>query len=175
MSLSKKSATMSFRFDVEVLKKLKDESEKQNISLNTLANQIFKRYVEWDRFESKVGMVPVAKPILGILFKNLDEKETIKLATEVGRDIIGDITVFMKGSMDVESFLSWFETRMNASAFEINHTIKNSTHMIIVKHDVGYNWSLYHKTILELIFTDILEKKIDVEINDRMMKILVDY
>jgi hypothetical protein len=170
----KKTETMSFRLDSNVLDKIRAESESQGISLNVLANKIFSRYTEWDMFEPKVGMVPIAKPIVSALFGKLTEKETIELAKKIGQSIVSDIATFMKGTMDVDSFVSWFVTRMKISDFEMNHTVENEKHTYIIKHDLGYNWSLYHKTVLQLIFNDVLEKKIDSEINDRMMKIVFE-
>lgn len=167
----KKTETMSFRLDGHILDKLRRESESQGISLNVLANKIFTRYVEWDMFEPKVGMVPIAKPIVSALFEKLTEKETVELANKIGHSIVSDIATFMKGTLDIDSFVSWFVTRMKMSDFEMNHTEKNGRHIYIIKHDLGYNWSLYHKTVLELIFNDILGKKIDSEIKDRMMEI----
>lgn len=167
----KKTDTMSFRLDSEILDKIRKESESQGISLNVLANKIFSRYVDWDMFEPKVGMVPIAKPIVSALFEKLSEQETVELAKQIGQSIVSDIATFMKGSMDIDSFVSWFVTRMKISDFEINHTVKNSKHTYIIKHDLGYNWSLYHKTVLELIFNDVLERKIDFEIKDRMMEL----
>jgi hypothetical protein len=170
----KKTETMSFRLDSNVLDKIRVESESQGISLNVLANKIFSRYTEWDMFEPKVGMVPIAKPIVSALFGKLTEKETIELAKKIGQSIVSDIATFMKGTMDVDSFVSWFVTRMKISDFEMNNTVENEKHTYIIKHDLGYNWSLYHKTVLQLIFNDVLEKKIDSEINDRMMKIVFE-
>lgn len=170
----KKTETMSFRLDSNVLDKIRAESESQGISLNVLANKIFSRYTEWDMFEPKVGMVPIAKPIVSALFGKLTEEETIELAKKIGQSIVSDIATFMKGTMDVDSFVSWFVTRMKISDFEMNHTVENGKHTYIIKHDLGYNWSLYHKTVLQLIFNDVLEKKIDSEINDRMMKIVFE-
>jgi len=165
----KKSDTMSFRLDNVVLDKLRNESEKQGISVNVVVNQILKRYTEWDMFESKMGMVPVARPILSSLFKKLSEEEAIDLAKKVGTEIVKDIATFMKGSMGLESFTSWFETRMHMSGFDVNHQIKNDTHTYIIKHDLGENWSLYHRTVLELIFQNVLQKPIKVETNPRMI------
>lgn len=167
----KKTETMSFRLDGHILDNLRKESESQGVSLNVLANKIFTRYVEWGMFEPKVGMVPIAKPIVSALFQKLTEKETIELANQIGHSIVSDIATFMKGSMDIDSFVSWFITRMKISDFEINHTVKGEKHTYIIKHDLGYNWSLYHKTVLELIFNEGLEKKIDSDIKDRMMEI----
>ncbi len=170
----KKTETMSFRLDSNILDKIRKESESQGISLNVLANRIFSRYTEWDMFEPKVGMVPIAKPIVSALFKKLTEKETVELAEKIGHSIVSDIATFMKGTMDVDSFVSWFVTRMKISDFEMNHTEENRKHTYIIKHDFRYNWSLYHKTVLQLIFNDVLEKRIDSEINDNMMKIVFE-
>jgi hypothetical protein len=166
---TKKTSTMTFRIDEEVLNKLREESEHRETSLNTLVNQIFKRYVEWDMFESKVGMVPVAKPIIVELFGKMTKDEIIDMANRIGKNVVRDIALFMKGDISLASFLSWFEMRMKASSIEINHNIKNGYHTFIVKHDLGDNWSLYHKTVLDLIFVDVLDKKVQFDYNAGMI------
>lgn len=166
---TKKTATMTFRIDEDVLNKLRTESEHRETSLNTFVNQIFKRYVEWDMFESKVGMVPVAKPIIIELFAKMSEEEIIDMANRVGKNVVRDIALFMKGDINLNSFLSWFETRMKASSIELNHNIKSGYHTFIVKHDLGENWSLFHKTVLDLIFQELLDKKVEFDYNAGMI------
>lgn len=160
---------MTFRIDEDVLNKLRTESEHRETSLNTFVNQIFKRYVEWDMFESKVGMVPIAKPIIVELFGKMTKEEIVDMANRIGKNVVRDIALFMKGDIDLNSFLSWFEARMKASSIEINHNIKGHNHIFIVKHDLGENWSLYHKTVLGLIFHEVLDKKVDFDFNARMI------
>ncbi len=166
---TKKTSTMTFRIDEDVLNKLRAESEHRETSLNTFVNQIFKRYVEWDMFESKVGMVPIAKPIIVELFGKMSQENIIDMANRIGKNVVRDIALFMKGDISLSSFLSWFEARMKASSIEINHNMKNDYHTFIVKHDLGENWSLYHKTVLELIFSDMLDKKIQFDYNAGMI------
>jgi len=166
---SKKTATMTFRIDEDILNKLRTESEHRETSLNTLVNQIFKRYVEWDMVESKVGMIPIAKPIVIELFGKMKKDEVTDMAIRIGKNTVHDIALFMKGEIDLESFLSWLEARMKASSIEMNHKIENNTHTIILKHDLGENWSLYHKTVLELIFSEVLDKNINFEYNTGMI------
>lgn len=105
------TTTMTFRVYENLIRKLKDEAEDREISLNTLVNQIFRRYVEWDSYERKVGMIPIAKPIVIQLFENISEDKIVEIATDVGRRSIKDIALFMKHSIDIDSFLKWFETR----------------------------------------------------------------
>lgn len=160
---------MTFRIDEDILNKLRTESEHRETNLNTFVNQIFKRYVECDMFESKVGMVPIAKQIIVELYGNMTKEEITDMANRIGKNVVRDIALFMKGDITLNSFLSWFETRMKASSIEINHNIKGSNHTFIVKHDLGEIWSLYHKIVLDLIFREVLDKKVDFDFNAGMI------
>jgi hypothetical protein len=162
----KRSATMTFRIDEHILNMLKKESERRDVSLNILVNHILKQYVEWDMYASKAGMVPVAKPVVSALFDKMTPQETMELASKVGQSATHDIALFMKSRMDLQSFLSWFEMRMKNSSIEFSHRLVNCTHTYVMKHDLGYNWSLYQKTLLQLMFSQIFGKQIDISIYD---------
>jgi hypothetical protein len=173
-SSNKKTVTMTFRVEEGVMALLRSESEKREVSLNTLVNQVLKRFVEWDMFEPKVGMIPIAKPIVQTLFEKMTEEEIKEMARKVGKGAIHDIALFMKSRMDLDSFLSWFEMRMKNSSIEFNHSVKGGRHTFMTKHDLGYNWSLYHKTLLELIFNEVLQKRIETAITSSMLAFEVD-
>ena len=169
-AIPKKTSTMTFRIDDNVLRILRTESERHQISLNTLINQLLKRFVEWDMYESKVGMIPIAKPIVVELFNKMSKEEISKMALDIGKNAVHDISLFMKNKMDLDSFLSWFETRMNSSLTETNHSIQNGFHVYVLKHELGENWSLYHKIILQSIFNEIFEKTVDIQISNTTIR-----
>lgn len=166
----KKTSTMTFRLEDKVLETLRTESDKQQVSLNTFVNQILKRFVEWDMYEPRVGMIPIAKPIVVELFNKMSREEISQMALDIGKNVVYDISLFMKNKMDLDSFLSWFETRMNSSLTETNHSVQNGFHVYILKHDLGKNWSLYHKIVLELIFNEILGKRIDIDVSNTTLR-----
>ena len=64
---SKKSRSVTFRLDLKVIDELQTEADNMEISLNVLVNQVLKRYAEWDRYENKIGMMPVPRVILSHL------------------------------------------------------------------------------------------------------------
>jgi hypothetical protein len=70
----------------------------------------------------------------------------------------------MKGKIDLDSFLSWFEARMKYSSIQVSHTLDVNSRMqtYIIKHDISENWSLYLKQLIEYIFNKVLEKKVEV-------------
>ncbi|MEM3094171.1 MAG: hypothetical protein QXX64_00900 [Nitrososphaera sp.] len=167
--------TMTFRIEEGIMDVLRSESEKREVSLNTMVNQILRRYAEWDMYEPKVGMIPIARPLVSALFEHMDEKEIVEIACKVGKNAVHDIALFMKTRMDLQSFLSWFEMRIKTSSIEFSHSrLANGRHTYVIKHDLGYNWSLYHKTLLELIFNEILQKRIDITITPTTMTLMFD-
>jgi hypothetical protein len=58
---------------------------------------------------------------------------------------------------------------MKNSSVEVNHSIEGGTHTYILKHDLGENYSLFQKTVLELIFNDVLRKHIDCSFSDTIL------
>ncbi len=48
---------------------------------------------------------------------------------------------------------------------EISSTNENGIRTYILKHELGENWSLYHKTVLQEIFNDVLHRPIDITAN----------
>ena len=156
----KRSETMTFRIDNNVMQELQSEAKQRKVSLNTFVNQILMRFVEWDMYESKVGIMPIPKPILSALFEDMTKEEIIDLATNIGKNAVRDIALFMKGKIDLDSFLSWFESRMKNSFIITRTEEEMHIHKYIIKHDLGENWALYQKTVLELIFNEVLKKPV---------------
>jgi hypothetical protein len=164
---NRKTTTITLRIDTDIMQSLYNKAGQDGISLNTLVNQILKRYVEWDMFGAKVGMIPLSKPVAKELFQRLSREDIIKMAKDVAKNAVYDIALFMKGGkMDPDLFVSWFLSRMK-NCSEITETnvgeeSSESPHTYIIKHDLGENWSLYHKALLESIFNDMLARPIQI-------------
>lgn len=172
--INKKTTTVTFRVDANTISTLRTVSEEKQISLNTLVNQILDRYTEWERFGEKVGMISLPKPIVAKLFDKMTKEEVLDLANSVGKSAVKDIAIFMGNEIDINSFLRWFEIRMKVSSAQLTRTTKDEINTYVVKHDLGMNWSLYHKTILELIFRDFFGRFINVAISDTILKFTIN-
>lgn len=147
----KKMQPITFRVDNELLEIIRKQAENEKITLNNIINRILKRNVEWYLYEPKISLMPLPKLFLEKLFEKRSEDEIIKLASDVGKNIILDMYLFMNKKFDWILFLRWFEIRMKNSPIKIDHITFNSKKIFIMKHDLGEKWSLYHKTIFELI------------------------
>ncbi len=162
-----KGVTKSFRLDEDVIRKIALQARNNNTSFNAEINSILRKYVDWDMLASKVGMIPIARPILSDIFQNIMTKEqVIDLANNVAKNVIHEMVLFMKGNLTLELFLSWLIARMEHCS-EVNYSIEDTSTKpqikIIFKHELGENWSVYNKIIIEHIIHEIL-KKYDVGI-----------
>jgi hypothetical protein len=163
----KQSITKSFRLDQDIINKINEQVKHNNNSLNAEINGILRKYIDWDMLASKVGMVPIAKPIVLEIFQNIMTKEqVIDLANNEARNVIRETVQFMKGNLTLESFLSWLKTRMELCS-NVNYAMENNSQQIrmIFKHDLGENWSIYHKIVIEDILYEILGESINVGID----------
>ncbi|MGH9952250.1 MAG: hypothetical protein ACRD5J_11515 [Nitrososphaeraceae archaeon] len=163
---SSKTTTMTFRIDSEIMRNISDEAADARLSVNALVNQILSRYSEWGVKERKAGMVPVSKQLINDMFRRITSEEVIMMAKDTGKNAVYNIALFMKGKTDTASFLDWFLARMKTCSEISSITEDDDSQTYILKHDLGQNWSLYNKTVLELIFADLLQKPLRVSITD---------
>ncbi len=163
--------TITFRISTPILNTLRGESESKGTSLNSVVNQVLKRYVEWDEFEPQVGMIPFPKTVLHDIFSDMSEEQIIKLATNVGKDTAIDMAIFMKGRIDVSGFISWIEMRMRNSDSQIIHRVNgDAEHTVIIRHGLGRNWSLYLKVMLVSAITEVFKAQVkDIILTDSMI------
>lgn len=112
------SKVTTFRIDKNVMSIIEQESQRLNVNLNNMANQILKSYTDWDMLQARAGMIPIAKPFLVELLSKVSNEEIVSIATNVGRNTMKEIVSFMRNEMDLDSFLTWLELwlRKNSTA-----------------------------------------------------------
>jgi hypothetical protein len=177
VSQSKKTRSVTFRLDASVIDELQTEADNREISLNVLVNQVLKRYSEWDRFETKIGMMPVPKVILSSLIdraisvakssgvKDIDRyrDEIIKQAAQLAFSLMKDSVLFMKRQYNLWVVLAVLEEYMKVSGIKADHKIEGSRkHVFIIQHDLGENWSLFTKELLGIIFQTLANVKAEI-------------
>ena len=168
---SKRTKPLTFRIETKILEKIREEGGNNQISVSNFINKILKKYVEWDLYTSKVGMIPIPRLLLEKLFEKSSKQEIIDLAINVGKNELEDILLFMNKKIDWILFLNWFKMRLQDSSIEIVHTVEENKHTFIMKHGMGENWSLYHKTIFELISNENSKNPVEIKYNSRIISI----
>jgi hypothetical protein len=181
----KKSQSITFRLDSSTIDELQREADQNQISLNVLVNQALKRYSDWDRYEARIGMMPVPKAMLTSLIdkavdmakkSGIEERDfgplrdqIIKQAAEIAFNIMKDAVLFMKKQYNLWVVLAVLQEYMKVSGINSDHRIEGGRkHVFVIQHELGENWSLFTKELLKLIFENLAKVRAEVNTTSNM-------
>jgi hypothetical protein len=145
--------TITLRLEKKILTKLRRESEQNQTSLNTLANQIFRQHIDWHSKASKAGYVPLLKPVIIKLLDRLSEEDVIRVAEEVSKDMFKDVMLLMRDENDLVSTLNHIETwiRMSGFPYKVEVDEDKEVYSYVIQHDMGKKFSLLLATRARVI------------------------
>ena len=156
----KKETTRSitYRLPEKLVNELETEATMKSISQNVLVKQILEKYVQWDRFSNKIGMIPVPKGILESLGSELDGKDIDEIITLIF-PMIKDTVLFIKGGYDLKRCIETLEDYMKASGMNSDHRIEGDMHIFLIQHDLGMKWSVFTEQLLTQVFRSFMPDK----------------
>ena len=150
-----KTRSVTYRLPIKLVKEIEAEAMNHNISHNVMARQILEKYIEWDRFASKIGMIPVPKKILDMLGMEMTASEINEIINVI-KPVIKDTVLFIKGDYDLQKCIQVLEEYMKASGMKSDHRIEGELHHFIIQHELGSNWSIFTEQLLQEIFKEFL-------------------
>ena len=100
-----------------MVEELETEANEKQISQNVLIKQILEKYLQWDRFSNKIGMIPVPKDLLIKLGQDMADKDITKIVDAIV-PVISESVLFMKGNYDLKRCIEALEDYMKASGLK---------------------------------------------------------
>ena len=159
-----KTETVTFRFPSSLIDELRMDAELQGISLNNYAAKIFSNHIQWERYERKVGLLPMTEAFLREVLSQLTDEQIVNLAQRLEKQKFTNILAFMKNSHDVEDFVEVIRAWLTVSWMQQNIEVRDGKYYFKIQHSLGSKWSLYVKTLLSELSYDILGRKADISI-----------
>ena len=181
----RKTKSITFRLDSMVVEELQRDANEGEISLNVLVNQVLKRYVEWDRYEIKLGMMPIPKLMLATLIDEamqlaVDAKITdlesyrakiVNNAAQTALKVIKDSVLFMRKEYSFWTVLDVLRQYMKVAGIISDHRIETERkHVFIRQQDVGENWSLFAKELLSKIFIELAQVRAEISTTPKTVR-----
>ena len=145
--------SISYRLPSKLLENLETEARQKNISHNVLVKQILQKYVSWERFSEKIGMVPVPQKILQSLGGRLSHQEILEIIDALFITI-KDSVMFMKGGYDLKRTIETLEDYMRNSGMESDHRVEGDLHHFVIQHKMGMQWSIFTELLLRRVFAE---------------------
>lgn len=148
-----KTATASFRLDESALAAIQEDAKKQNVSVNTLLNQLVLTYANFDRPMKRFRMIKLPAST----FKHLLLAATNETVTEAGHSTGEDVPkTYMRakwGEVTVESALNYLKiTADHTNLFEYSEVTRGGKVNVTLSHDFGAKGSLFLQRYVQAIF-----------------------
>lgn len=159
-----KTETVTFRLPSSLIDELRMDAELQGISLNNYAAKIFSNHIQWERYERKVGLLPMTEAFLREVLSQLTDEQIVNLAQRLEKQKFTNILAFMKNSHEVDDFVEVIRAWLTVSWMQQNIEIRDGKYYFKIQHSLGSKWSLYVKTLLSELSYDILGRKADISI-----------
>jgi len=166
--------SVTFRIDSNELRQLKKEADHKEISLNTLAGQIFRQHIDWHSNAPKAGFVSVTKGLISGMLNKISDEEILKLAEYTAKKESKDFVLLLRNEYNIISILDVLETRMRVSGFQYGHEVNDTIHSYVIQHDMGNKWSIYMAAQYRYVFDEFKLKAVTFEMTGNTLAFIVD-
>ncbi|MDQ3873260.1 MAG: hypothetical protein M3258_06575 [Thermoproteota archaeon] len=163
-SKKNRTETVTFRLPSPLIDELRMDAELEGISLNNYVAKIFSNHIQWERYERKVGLLPMTEAFLREVLSQLTDEQVVNLAQRLEKGKFTNILAFMKNSHDVEDFVDVMRAWLTVSWMQQSIEMRDGKYYFKIQHSLGAKWSLYVKTLISELSYDILGKKADISI-----------
>src|SRR5215472_15245251 len=151
-----KTDTIAFRLSSELINELRRDAELEKVSLNAFVTKIFYNHIQWERYERKVGLLPMTKPFLKEVINQLTDEKITNLAQKIERENFKNILILMRQRHNAQDFVEVLRTWLTVSWMQLYLVDRNHSYLLNIQHDMGRKWSLYVKTLVAELAQDIL-------------------
>ena len=159
-----KTETVTFRLLSSLIDELRVDAELEGVSLNNYVAKIFSNHIQWERYERKVGLLPMTEAFLREVLSQLTDEQIVNLAQRLEKQKFTNILAFMKNSHDVEDFVEVMRAWLTVSWMQQSIEVRDGKYYFKIQHSLGSKWSLYVKTLISELSYDILGRKSDIRI-----------
>ncbi len=169
----RKTRTVSYRIDNEILEEITKESRLRETSSNVLINQILRKFTDFDRYQHSIGTIPFPKEVLTSILETANEEQIKIFALQAFKFLIEAVILTQK-QQDLTAILRLLKEYVKVSGIASDHIIKDGKDVMVVQHDMGWRCSMFTKELLSLIFEKFAIARPDFEVTDSSVIVILE-
>lgn len=153
MSQKDRTVTRSFRISESAFKALEEDARKQNISMNTLVNQLFLSYANFDRFAKKLRMVKLTTATIRRIFEAASDKAIIDAGHSAGDSVPEAFILTKNGVVSLQTVLAFLrDLADHAGLFDYSEVSHEGERTITLLHELGPKGSMFLAHYVQSVF-----------------------
>ena len=168
------SESITFRLKPDILAALRKECERNSLTLNVLVCQILNHFTNWSSTAARAGFVPVPRQILMSVLSSATVEEAAGLGRAVVENQASDIMLLRRGAVSKEALIAIFEAWLKEAGMPYSKSVRDSSTLRVVHHDLGTKWSILTSTALHEVYGRVLQKKARTEYTENTLVLQVE-
>jgi hypothetical protein len=134
----------SFRVDESALMAVEKEAAAQQVSPNTLVNQILIQFSEFERFAKRINTVKPSSFVFRGILEAAETDKIIEVAKTAGSSIPQAFVTAKNGRVDIDSLLDHLRTlSVYAHLYEYSENRDSREQVATLVHEFGLKWSIF--------------------------------
>lgn len=151
--------TRTFRIEKRFDEALREEAAKRGTSVNSLANQIMKKYTESDRYFGEGQSITLSPRTQMNILNRIDEELIFEAGRESGLVVPKD-RLFMRGMLLDRDSVIWYISKVLGGYndwFTCDVHERKEGSLLHLRHVYNKKWSLFIKGYISALIEEILE------------------
>ena len=155
--MPEKTVTRSFRINESAFLALEEEAKKRNVSLNTLVNQLFMSYTNFDRYFQRLGMLKMSKAAFRKILNAAPANEIVEAAQEIAQNASRTIILARYGTLSLTGLLEFLNNFADYAYFAERSEVvtPGEKRVLTFMHIYGEKGSIFIKAYVKSLFEQI--------------------
>ncbi|MDV3293127.1 MAG: hypothetical protein LYZ70_02545 [Nitrososphaerales archaeon] len=150
---SEKTVTRTFRISEHAFNTLQEDAKRQNVSVNTLVNQIVLSYANFDKFVKKLHMLKISRPTFKRVLEAAPDDAVIEAGKLAGSDVPKVFILAKEGSVSLQSAIAHLKDLADyGNLFEYTETTQERKKVVTLAHELGPKGTLFLAHYVQSVF-----------------------
>jgi len=139
--------------DESALEALQEDAKKQNVSVNTLLNQLVLTYANYDRPMKRFQMVKLPASTFRYILQGANDETIIEAGRLAGSDVPKTYILAKWGELTMENSLEFLKSMSDhAKLFEYSEVVREGRISVTLSHNFGGKGSLFLQHYVRAMF-----------------------
>ncbi len=139
----KKNIVRAVRLTEEHESSLRQEAEDRGIAPGTLISLVISKYLDWDRYAEKYGVVALVPSTLKQFLEGADEEHVRAAGIHAGK-ILPERTMFRYKQINLQAVMEMIASSCRYGQFaKFDSGVQGDNYVITLRHDWGWKWSVF--------------------------------
>jgi len=161
MSLQKEETVLrTLRIPRSLYETLKEDAKEKGSNLNALASRVLTRYVEWDRYADRFGIISFSREVFKGILDTTEPEDLFRTARRLGTRTPKAGILFWFKEASTETFLAGLSNLFRYGRMgECEIKTSGNENVVIIRHDLGTKWSRFLQNYLDSAAQTVLSTR----------------